>query len=68
MLIESKENNKLTITISSSVDRFGLQRLIGYLKYLETTAKSTARQSDIDQLADEVNSQWWKSNKSRFVK
>jgi hypothetical protein len=68
MLIENTENNKLTITISSSVDRFGLQRLIDYAKYLEATSKSTAKQSDIDQLADEVNAEWWEKNKSRFTK
>ena len=68
MLIENIDNNKITITVSSSVDRFGLQRLIDYLKYLEATAKSTAKQSDIDQLADEVNAEWWEKNKSRFIK
>jgi hypothetical protein len=68
MLIENIDNNKITITVSSSVDRFGLQRLIDYLKYLESTAKSTAKQSAIDQLADDVNAEWWKKNKSRFIK
>jgi hypothetical protein len=68
MLIENIDNNKITITVSSSVDRFGLQRIIDYLKYLEATAKSTAKQSDIDQLADEVNATWWEKNKSRFIK
>ncbi|MEO6851723.1 MAG: hypothetical protein ABI203_07890 [Mucilaginibacter sp.] len=56
------------ITLSSSVDRFGLQRLIDYLKYLEATAGSTAKQSEVDKLADEVNTEWWTKNKSRFVK
>jgi hypothetical protein len=68
MMIENPDNNKITITVSSSVDRFGLQRLIDYLKYLEATSKSKAKQSDIDKLADEVNSSWWEANKSRFIK
>jgi hypothetical protein len=68
MMIENPDNNKITITVSSSVDRFGLQRLIDYLKYLEATSKSKAKQSDIDKLADEVNSSWWEVNKSRFIK
>jgi hypothetical protein len=68
MLIENTENNKLTITISSSVDIFGRQRLIDYAKYLEATSKSKVKQSDIDQLADEVNAEWWEKNKSRFTK
>jgi len=68
MLIERNNNNQFTITVSSSVDRFGLQRLIDYVKYLEATAKSKAKQSDIDKLSDEVNASWWKKNKKRFVK
>jgi hypothetical protein len=68
MLIENVDKNKITITVSSSVDKFGLQRLIDYLKYLEATSKSKAKQSDIDKLADEVNSSWWEANKSRFLK
>ncbi len=68
MLIERTNNNQLTITVSSSVDSFGLQRLIDYVKYIEATAKSKAKQSDIDKLADEVNSTWWSKNRKRFIK
>ena len=68
MIIENADNNKISITVSSSVDRFGLQRLIDYVKYLEATSKSKAKQSDIVKLADEVNSSWWEANKSRFIK
>lgn len=68
MLIENADNNKITITVSKSIDKFGLQRLIDYIKYLEATSNSKARQSEIDKLADEVNSSWWEANKSRFIK
>lgn len=68
MLIERTDNNQITITLSSSVDSFGLQRLIDYVKYLEATSKSEAKQSDIDQLADEVNASWWEKNRKRFIK
>ncbi|MGZ3836878.1 MAG: hypothetical protein ACXVB0_25400 [Mucilaginibacter sp.] len=68
MLIENADNNKITITVSKSIDKFGLQRLIDYIKYLEATSNSKARQSEIDKLADEVNSSWWQANKSRFIK
>jgi hypothetical protein len=67
MLIENA-SNEIKITISSSVDKFGLQRLINYAKYLDSTSKSKAKQSDIDRLADEVNNEWWENNKSRFTK
>ena len=68
MIIENAGNNKITITVSSSIDKFGLQRLIDYLKYLEATSNSKAKQSAVDKLADEVNQSWWEANKARFIK
>lgn len=68
MLIERTNSDKIIITLPSSVDSFGLQKLIGYAKYLDATAKSKAKQSDADKLADEVNASWWSKNRKRFVK
>ena len=68
MQIERKNKGEIVITVSSSVDSFGLQRLIDYIKYLELTSKSKAKQKDVDALADEVNASWWEKNKSRFIK
>lgn len=67
MLIERANNDTITITVSSSVDSFGLQRLIDYVKYLEAITKSKVKQSDIDKLADEVNASWWEKSKDCFV-
>ena len=64
MVIERNDNKQITITVSSEVDSFGLQRLIDYVKYLEATSKSKAKQSDIDKLADQVNLGWWAKNKT----
>jgi predicted trehalose synthase len=66
MLVE-RTDNQITIKISAEVDSFGIQRLIDYVKYLEATAKSKVRQSEIDKLADELNGNWWNENKNRFV-
>ncbi len=68
MLVERTNDNSIVITLSSSVDSFGLQRLIDYVKYLEATSKSKAKQEDVDKLADEVNASWWKKNRKRFIK
>lgn len=68
MLVERTNNDEIVITLSSSVDSFGLQRLIDYVKYLESTSKSKAKQSDVDKLADEVNARWWDKNRKRFIK
>jgi hypothetical protein len=68
MVIERNDNKQITITVSSEVDSFGLQRLIDYVKYLEATSKSKAKQPEIDKLADQVNSGWWAKNRKRFIK
>jgi len=68
MLIERTSNNQITIKVSSSIDSFGLQRIIDYIKYLEATSKSKVKQSDIDKLADEVNASWWAKNRKRLIK
>ena len=68
MLVERTNDNRIVITLSSSVDSFGLQRLIDYIKYLEATSKSKAKQEDVDKLADEVNASWWEKNRKRFIK
>jgi hypothetical protein len=68
MLIEKSNNNQISIRVSSSVDSFGLQRLIDYAKYLEATSGSKAKQSDADKLADEVNSDRWKKDNRRKSK
>ena len=67
MLIERNNNKKVTITVSSAVDSFGLQRIIDYVKYLEATSKSKAKQTNIDQLADNVNANWWLKNRKRII-
>lgn len=68
MLVEQTKDNRIVITISPTVDSFGLEKAIGYLKYLEATSKSKAKQEDVDQLAEEVNADWWKKNRKRFIK
>lgn len=67
MLIE-KNNKNIVISLSSGVDSFALQRLLNYVKYLESTASSSAKQSDIDKLADDVNETWWLRNGKKFLK
>lgn len=63
-----RNKNEITITVSTAVDSFGLQRLIDYVKYLETTSKSKAKQSEVDVLAKSANESWWTENRKRFVK
>lgn len=66
MLIE-RTKSEIIIRVSSKINTFGLQRLMDYLKYQELTSTSKAKQSDIDELAREVNKNWWNKNKHRFI-
>lgn len=63
-----RNKNEITITVSTGVNSFGLQRLIDYVKYLETTSKSKAKQSEVDAIARSANESWWTENRKRFVK
>ncbi len=67
MVIE-RTNKEVIIRLPSNVDTKGLQRLVDYLTYKEATAKSKAKQSDVNALAKEVKKGWWANNRSRFVK
>ena len=63
-----RTSNEVIIRLPSYVDTDGLQRLVDYLTYKEATAKSKAKQSDVDALAKEVKAGWWAENRSRFIK
>jgi hypothetical protein len=67
MLIE-RTNKEVIIRIPAYVDIKGLQRLVDYLTYKEVTAKSKAKQADVDALAKEVKKGWWANNRSRLIK
>jgi hypothetical protein len=67
MTIE-RTSKEVIIRLPSYVNTDGLQRLVDYLTYKETTAKSKAKQADVDALATEVKKGWWTKNRSRFIK
>ncbi len=47
MLIERTNKNQITITVSSSVDSFGLQRVIDYVKSFEATIQISGASSPL---------------------
>ena len=67
MLIE-RTSNEVIIRLPSYVDTEGLQKLVDFLIYKEATAKSKAKQSEVDKLSKEVKKGWWKKNSNRFIK
>ncbi len=67
MRIERKDN-QILIRVSSGTDLTGLQRIFDYIKFREIASQSKATQEQIDELARESKSSWWKKNKSRFAR
>ncbi len=67
MTIE-RTSTEIVIRLSAHINTNGLQRLVDYLTYLEATSNSKATQTDVDRLASDVKSGWWKKNRSRLIK
>lgn len=67
MVIE-RTSKEIIIRLPSYVDTNGLQSLVDFLTYKEATAKSKAKQSDVDQLTRDAKKGWWAENRSKFVK
>lgn len=57
------------VRLPSDVDLSELQNMLDYLQYKEVTAKSKAKQSDVDKLSKSVNkSIWSKINTRRKIR
>lgn len=63
-----RTDNEILIRVSSETNLVGLQRIVDFIKFREIASKSKATQKEIDQLAKESKSNWWKNNKSKFIK
>ena len=66
MTIE-RTDDEIIIRLPADTDPEALQRLLDYLVYREATAKSAATQAAVDELAREVNREWWTANRARFI-
>lgn len=55
----------LRLPIDVNIDE--IQRFLNYLRYKELISKSKAAQNDADELALEVNKNWWEKNKNKFL-
>ena len=58
---------EIIIRLPDYVDTKGLQKLIDFLAYKEATAKSEAKQADVDKLANDLKAGWWAQNRDRFM-
>lgn len=67
MTIE-RTDKEVIIRLAASIDTEDLKDFFKYARYKELTSKSKATQEEIDGLADEINRNWWKVNRHRFIK
>lgn len=57
----------IIVKLPTNINIEEIQRFLNYLRYKEITAGSKATQADADELAREVNKNWWEKNKNRFL-
>ena len=67
MKVERTEN-EVIIRLPASVDIEDLQDFLNYARYKELTADFSVDQNEVDKISDQVNSKWWKKNRSTLIK
>ncbi len=62
----TETSDEIIIRLPKSLNIEEIQRFLNYLTYKENTAKSKTSQAEVDELAKQVNKNWWERNKHRF--
>ena len=66
-MVLERTSSEVILRLPGSIDWEALELMIRFIKYRETVAKSMATQAEIDQLASEINKNWWAENQHRFL-
>lgn len=67
-MVLERTANEVIIRLPANINWEDLELMIRFIKYKQNVSKSEATQEEIDQLARDVNKQWWEENKHRFLK
>lgn len=67
-MVLERTASEVIIRLPANINREDLELMIRFVKYKQNVSKSKATQDEIDQLARDVNKQWWEENKYRFLK
>lgn len=67
MTIE-RTDKEIIIKIPAVTGMEDIQQLVDYLNYKVAVATSNAKQEQVDQLAKEVNKNWWEANKDKLLR
>ncbi|MBN2819890.1 MAG: hypothetical protein JXP36_13010 [Bacteroidales bacterium] len=64
-MILERTNNEILVRLPAFVDLTELQNMLDYLEYKENTARTKAKQKDVDELSKSVNRSIWKKIKDQ---
>jgi len=64
-MIVERTNNEILVRLPAYVDLTELQNMLDYLEYKENTARTKAKQEDVDALSESVNKSIWKKIKDQ---
>lgn len=67
MIIERTET-EVIIRLSADVDTDDLQEFANFARFKELTANHSIDQNIVDDLASEINKNWWQNNRERVIK
>lgn len=63
-----RTNKEIIIRIPNTIESEDLQDFIDYIRYKELSTDINTPQSKIDKLASDLNKNWWKKNRDKFIK
>lgn len=66
MVIE-KNDKEILIRLEPDFNTDGLQEFIEYLNFRELKSQSKINKQQLEELSNEVKSNWWSKNKSKYI-
>lgn len=66
-MVLERTASEVIIRLPANINWEDLELMIRFIKYKQNISESKATQDEIDQLARDVNKQWWEENKHRFL-
>lgn len=67
VMVVERQNNEILIRLPDSFDIQEVQRLLDYFRFMESSSKNQGTEEQAASLARQVENNWWKENKSRFL-
>ncbi|MGA0556418.1 hypothetical protein ACO2Q8_07200 [Larkinella sp. VNQ87] len=66
-MVITRQDRSIIIEANDSINTEAVQKVIDYINILEITAQNQGTEEQAAELAREVEANWWKSNKHRFL-